>query len=194
MKTIAASAAAMSLASTAFAGEAVHISKNPTPLAPEEFYRAGEIQLGLSALLGVRQSPANNLGRAGLARRSPWNKTTAWGVDAEMNYFITRNFGIGVEQEYFNVGGRPLWNSAFNMYLRAPLHQGSRWAPYLFTGVGVIYTGGQGRFEAHGGGGLEYRFTQKLGTFVDGRYEWVNGRRDVIPQFGSFRWGMRFVF
>ena len=90
---------------------------------------------------------------------------------------------------------RSLFGSALNFYLRAPLSQHSRWAPYLFAGVGGLYGGGGGAaFEAHIGGGLEYRLTPNVGLFGDGRYEWVDATRNSVPQFGAMRLGVNFVF
>lgn len=186
IKTVVASAAAMSLATAAFAGEPVHVSKNPTPPAPESFYNAHELQIGISALLAARagDQPGRFAGN---------REDHLWGADLDLTYFITRNIGVGVEQQWIN-DGRPIWASVANVILRAPLHEGSRWAPYLFGGAGAYYASGQGRFAVHAGAGLEYRWTQKFGTFVDGRYAWVDGNNDNIPQFGVFRAGFRFVF
>jgi hypothetical protein len=191
-KTVAATAAAMSLATAAFAGETVHVSKNVTPPAPQAFYNAHELQLGVSLLFAVRAEEARGFGGPGLGaigRRD----NELWGADVDLTYFVNRNFGIGIEQSWADAG-KPLWNSAVNFVLRAPLNEGSRVAPYLFAGVGAVYAGGQGRFEGHGGAGLEYRFTPKFGTFIDGRYVWVNGNNDNVPQYGAFRAGFRFVF
>jgi opacity protein-like surface antigen len=164
----------------------VHVSKNPAPPAPESFYNAHELQLGVSALLAAR---AGDRGPRFGNRISDQE----WGADLELAYFITRNLGVSVEQQYISAG-RPIWNSAANVILRAPLHEGSRWAPYIFGGLGAYYASGQGRFEGHAGAGLEYRWTQKIGTFLDGRYSWVDGNNNNIPQFGTFRAGFRFVF
>lgn len=211
-KTVAASAAAMSLATAAFAGETVHVSKNPAPVAPESFYNAHELQLGVSALLAARagndrvqntlngngvgplQLVDNGLPIAGAALGFANERDDhLWGADVDLTYFINRNFGVGIEQAWIN-DGRPIWNTAVNAILRAPLGDGSRWAPYLVVGLGAVYASSQGRFEGHAGAGLEYRFTPKFGTFFDGRYVWVNGKTDNIPQYGAFRAGFRFVF
>jgi len=198
MKSVAASAAAMSLATAAFAGETVHVDKRPMPMATASFYNAHELQLGVSALLaaraGQRQRGPRDQG-LGLGAALPVRDSddVLWGADVDLTYFITRNFGIGVEQQWID-DGRPIWNSAVNLVLRAPLNEGSRWAPYLFGGCGIVYAAKHGRFEGHAGAGLEYRFTPKFGTFVDGRYTWVDGRDDALPQYGAFRAGFRFVF
>jgi hypothetical protein len=207
-KTVVASATAISLAASAFAGETVHVSKNPAPPAPESFYNAHELQLGVSVLFAVRAGQRNNGfqgfgqgplqggglgGNLGGGLPGTVRDNELWGADVDLTYFVTRNFGIGVEQQWADAG-KPIWNSAVNFILRAPLHEGSRWAPYLFAGAGDVYASSQGRFEGHGGGGLEYRFTPKFGTFIDGRYVWVNGNNDATPQYGAFRAGVRFVF
>jgi hypothetical protein len=207
MKGVAASVAAMSLAAAAFAGETVHVDKNPPPM-PLSYYNAHEIQLGISALFAARagddriaNAPLNGVGLlnagapiagvgVGLANE---RDDHLWGADVDLQYFITRNIGIGIEQQWIN-DGRPIWNTAANVILRAPLSEGSRWAPYLFGGAGAVYAASHGRFEGHAGAGLEYRFTPKIGTFFDGRYVWVNGKNDNVPQYGAFRAGFRFVF
>ncbi len=204
IKTVAATAASLSLATAAFAGGPVHVSKNPAPPAPESFYNAHELQIGISALLAARAGDQpgnfNGLGLAnagfpgaGAVVNRADREDHLWGADLDLTYFITRNIGVGVEQQWIN-DGRPIWASVANVILRAPLHEGSRWAPYLFGGAGAYYASGQGRFAVHAGAGLEYRWTQKFGTFVDGRYAWVDGNNDNIPQFGVFRAGFRFVF
>lgn len=184
MKKLTTLAALAALATTAFAGQAI-VDKNPAPPAPESFYNAHEFYGSAAALLGARTGT--------LGPNADFNNSTAWGADLELGYFFTRNFGIGLEGEYVDFG-RPIWGSALNFYLRAPLNEGSRWAPYLFAGAGGFYGAGTSRFEGHVGAGIEYRFTPRCGTFLDGRHAWVDGRNDVIPQFGLFRAGFKFVF
>ena len=163
----------------------------PAP-EPESFYNAHEWSAGLSALLGARNSVDSRVNDR-LLPHATWAKTTEWGADLELKYFVTRNFGVGLEGEYLDLG-RPLWGGALNFYLRAPLNESSHWAPYLFGGAGGLYAVGQGRFEGHAGAGLEYRFTKQIGIFGDGRYVWVDGHHGNIPQFGLFRLGLNFVF
>jgi hypothetical protein len=197
IKTIAASAAAMSLAAVAFAGETVRVNP-PATTVTEGFYNAHEFQVGFAPLFvaraGQRTPAIRGLGLgAALPVRDRDRDDQVWGADVDLAYFITRNFGVGVEQQWID-DGRPIWNSAFNVILRAPLNESSPWAPYLFGGAGVVYASGQGRVEGHAGAGIEYRFTPRIGTFIDGRYTWVDGRNDRVPQYGAFRAGLRLVF
>jgi hypothetical protein len=187
--------AALALLSVgAFAGDTggkAVVTPAPAP-EPEVFYNANEFSVGLSALLGARNSIDSRL-NARLDSRAAWGNTTQWGADLETRFFFTRNFGVGLEGEYIDIN-RPLFGSALNFYLRAPLNQTSRWAPYIFGGAGGLYAVGQARFEGHAGAGLEFRITPKIGIFGDGRYVWVDGNHNDIPQFGLFRLGFNFVF
>jgi hypothetical protein len=200
-------AAIAAFTGSAFAGTPVK-AVAPTET---EFYRAGEFQGSVSFLGGARTSGGGG-GQIAAGQNTPgqntsgqnasvplgggpqpaWTSSTAAGVDAELKYFITRNFGIGLEGEWLNTS-RTLYGSALNLYLRAPLSASSRWAPYLFAGAGGLYGGGA-YFEGHIGGGIEYRITPKIGIFGDARYEWVDATRNNIPQFGAMRFGVNVVF
>ncbi|HSI14452.1 MAG TPA: hypothetical protein VK961_20545 [Chthoniobacter sp.] len=187
MKTNTLTLASLAILSlSAFAGQPVVESKTVTPPEPEVFYRANEFSVGLSALLGVRAESSSRGHRT-------WDNSTRWGADLEGKYFFTRNFGLGLEQEYLDIN-RPLWGTALNLYARFPLGVSSRWAPYLFGGAGALYGYDSGRFEGHAGAGLEFRCSKQIGIFTDGRYTWVDGNRDRVPQFGLFRLGLNFVF
>ena len=181
LKTASVGVAAMSLfATAAFAGVAAPSKAVIAPM-PESFYNAHEFSVSAAALLAARTADGGE------------TRDTAWGADLELGYFFTRNFGIALEGEYLD-RGRPLWGTALNLYLRAPLNESSRWAPYLFGGLGGLFASGDGYFEGHVGAGIEYRFTSKIGTFVDGRHTWVDGDGDNVPTFGLFRAGFKFVF
>jgi hypothetical protein len=181
LKTASVGAVAMSLfAAAAFAGVA-EPSKSIVAPVPESFYNAHEFGVSAAALLAVKSHDGID------------HTAHRWGADLEFSYFFTRNFGLAVEGEYLNFG-RPLWGTALNLYGRFPLGESSRWAPYIFGGAGGLYFGGESRFEAHAGGGIEYRFTPKIGMFLDGRYTWVDGDHDIVPTFGMFRSGFKFVF
>jgi hypothetical protein len=201
-------AALAAFTGSAFAGTTV----TTTVAAPEaDFYRAGEFQGSVSFLGAARSGGSRNGGLAlggtgvngqpgqtggtplGGGRTPSWTSSTVGGVDVELRYFITRNFGMGLEGQWFNAN-RSIYGSALNFYLRAPLHEGSRWAPYLFAGGGGIYGPNNSSWEVHAGGGIEYRITEKVGVFTDARYEWVDRARDIAPQFGAMRVGLNFVF
>src|SRR6187402_1618019 len=130
LKTSSVGVAAMSLfAAAAFAGVAAPSKAIVAPV-PESFYNAHEFSFGVAALLAAK---SHNNGDS---------TATRWGADVEFSYFLTRNFGIGVEGEYLDFG-RPLWGSALNLYGRFPLGESSRWAPYIFGGAGGFFFGGE---------------------------------------------------
>ncbi|HEY5768922.1 MAG TPA: hypothetical protein VIS71_03660 [Terrimicrobium sp.] len=107
-----------------------------------------------------------------------------------LNFFFLRYFGIGYEAAWYDNGGTtehlPVGG---NLFLRYPICA-LNLAPYIMVGGGVGWDGdavGYGNV----GGGLEYRFTDHIGAFVDGR--WFYGNED-FGNSGNLRAGMRFAF
>ena len=90
-----------------------------------------------------------------------------------MNFFFLRYFGIGYEAQWYdNDGTAEHLPVGGNFFLRYPI---CAWnlAPYIFVGGGAAWDGdcvGYGNV----GAGLEYRFTDHIGAFVDGRYFYGN--------------------
>ena len=108
-----------------------------------------------------------------------------------VNFFFLRYFGIGYEAAWFDNDGvafhLPVGG---NFFLRYPI---CAWnlAPYIVVGGGAAWDGdvyGYGNV----GGGLEYRFTDHIGVFVDGRYFY--GNEDGFGNVANLRAGMRFAF
>jgi hypothetical protein len=108
-----------------------------------------------------------------------------------VNYFFLRYFGVGYEAAWFDNDGiafhLPVGG---NFFLRYPI---CAWnlAPYVLVGGGAAWD-----HDVHGygnvGGGLEYRFTDHIGAFVDGRYFY--GSKDGFGNVANLRAGMRFAF
>ena len=105
-----------------------------------------------------------------------------------VNYFFFKYFGVGYEAAWYDNGGTaehmPLGG---NFFLRYPI---CAWhiAPYLLVGGGGAWDS-DGIGYGNVGGGLEVRFTDHIGIFVDGRY-FYGGTGNV----GNLRAGMRFAF
>lgn len=170
-------ALAIITASAAFAGT----DSKKVVIAPvqEDLFRAGEIQIDASfaALLG-RYNGRNANGIGG---------------NLGLNYFITRYIGIGVDN---TVGG---WvgsgnNGAFdnlqgNLILRYPI-ESLHLAPYALVGGGATWGSNRGQGNGNVGGGIEYRFTRNIGTFVDSRYLYGNNSLNS----SLTRIGLRFSF
>ena len=104
-----------------------------------------------------------------------------------VNYFFTRFFGVGADA-YGWSGSEGAAAASGSLIGRLPIESWSL-APYLFGGV----TGGlipEATAGVHGGAGLEYRFTEKLGIFADSRFV----STDTLNDFVASRLGLRFVF
>jgi len=113
---------------------------------------------------------------------------TEVGAGVGINYFITRNLGIGADMYSENIGGPFIDSGEANLILRLPLgHSG--FAPYIFGGGGDQFDMAKTWF-GQAGIGLEYRFARHMGLFVDAR--------GVLPDetkcYGVSRLGLRFVF
>ena len=115
-------------------------------------------------------------------------QNTKFGVGAGINYFFTRNIGIGADAYSENTTGAFIDSASANLILRLPLGQ-SGFAPYAFGGGGHQFDMGQMWF-GQAGGGMEYRFTPHVGVFIDAR--------GVLPNetklYGVARAGLRFAF
>ena len=71
---------------------------------------------------------------------------------------------------------------------RFPLGR-SGFAPYAYGGGGRQFDLTELWF-AHAGAGMEYRFTPRLGTFIDARYVFTDGTKN----YGLGRVGLRLSF
>ena len=161
----------------------------------------------------------------------------AWGGGIDLKYFFRRYFGIGVEGFVLNArrgAGFDLESNGVDVFiherrsesravgevlgtftLRYPI-QCSRFSPYVWAGVGVIFGGGERDeiiFDGFGevplplyhtvhheetteavgqfGGGLEVRVTPHIGWMNDFSWNVVNGPQN---NFGMFRSGLTFAF
>jgi hypothetical protein len=110
------------------------------------------------------------------------------GVGAGINYFITRNIGIGADAYSENTTGAFIDSASASLILRLPLGQ-SGFAPYAFGGGGRQFDMAEAWF-AQAGAGMEYRFTPHVGVFIDAR--------GVVPKetkyYGVARFGVRLAF
>ena len=105
-----------------------------------------------------------------------------------VNFFFLRYFGIGYEAQWYDNHGTvehlPIGGNFFVRYPICSLNL----APYVLVGGGGAWDH-TGTGYGNVGLGLEYRFTDHIGAFVDGRY-FYGGTGNV----GNLRAGMRFAF
>jgi hypothetical protein len=107
----------------------------------------------------------------------------AWGPGVGVNYFITRNLGIGADS-YADAFKLPYQANASAIF-RYPLGD-SGLAPYGFAGAGRQWDN-RAQWLGHLGIGLEYRFSERTGVFADVREVFPEKTADSIV----FRVGFR---
>ncbi len=151
---------------------------------PASLFRAGEFNFDISGVYTTASSgPLDD----------------AWGGSLGITYFVTRYIGIGVEG--FLVDGATSFDDRHrsssdtiggvngNLILRLPLDE-YRLAPYIVAGGGALIDSDNSEGQVHVGGGLEYRVTDTVGIFGEGRHVWVEDSEN----YGLFRAGVRFAF
>ena len=113
-----------------------------------------------------------------------------WGGGVGLNYFFTRELGIGTDINIGDNRGNFVDQVMGNFYARLPIGN-SGFAPYAFGGGGRS-TDQVWEWLLHGGIGMEYRFNPITGIFLDSRYIWhtKDGSTDRL----QFRAGLRLIF
>jgi len=114
-----------------------------------------------------------------------------WGGGAGLNYFLTREIGIGTDSTISDFDGNH-WhfnNWLGDVYLRVPI--GDVVAPYLVASGGRTITP-TWAWTYGGGVGVDVRFSPKLGFFTDARFLW-NHEATSLNTLG-FRAGLRVNF
>jgi hypothetical protein len=113
----------------------------------------------------------------------------AFGGGLGLNYFFSRYFGVGGEGYWWDGDSNDDVVSSFSAsaILRYPIDR-CRIAPSILGGVGYNFST-EDQATIHLGGGVEYRFTQRFGSFFDGRFVWTDDSND----YGLLRLGLRFV-
>jgi hypothetical protein len=111
------------------------------------------------------------------------------GAGIGVSYFFHRYVGIEGYAYSESTGGKHFVDDiGGNLIFRLPLGE-SGVAPYVFGGGGrQIDPVTQWNLDA--GGGVEWRFTDHVGVFVDARYVWA----DKTDDYGLGRLGLKFGF
>jgi len=112
-----------------------------------------------------------------------------WGGGVGLNYFFTRELGIGVDANMPANGHNLIDSVSGNLIARIPIDP-TGLAPYIFGGGGRGTGDPVWNWFAQAGVGLEYRFNPLTGVFIDGRYIWNEKTTDGL----MLRSGLRFVF
>ncbi len=190
--------ASIAMAATSFAGhEMVSSGKDfkATKEAPPTYcFNAGEVQFDLFGAYQVGE---------GASHAGPIHDH-GWGGGVGVNYFFTRYLGIGAEgywiaaehndRQNAGSGGTTFHNVNGSLIFRLPIDNLCL-APYAYVGGGAVMDGDKWAV-AFGGVGLEYRvIPNKLGLFVDARWNYYGDRYDADTQNNfTTRAGVRWVF
>ncbi|HEV7867800.1 MAG TPA: outer membrane beta-barrel protein [Chthoniobacteraceae bacterium] len=188
---------ALTVASSAFAGETVTTSSKGSypPPAPELCFADHEWQVDLFAAYAFTGSNQDRV-----------IGDHAWGGGVGLNYFFHRNIGLGIEGTGFDTESDAVGYGALNIFARFPIDEACL-APYVYAGVGGVFNaedldvedlpGGDTEenddalWAGHVGIGVEYRFTPNVGIFVDGRFTVVDKHEN---NFATVRTGVRLAF
>jgi hypothetical protein len=168
-------------ATSALGAENLNTEQIPPP-DRVDFYHANELSLDAFGMASLWESTVDHLSAARVQHQ------TQFGAGLGLNYFVTRNFGIGADAYAQDTTGVFVDSASVNLILRLPLgHSG--FAPYAFGGGGRQFDLAKVWFGQIGAG-MEYRFTRHVGAFVDARW--------VLPgetkSYGVARLGVRFAF
>lgn len=167
---------AIAVAGSAFAGTESKSFKDKVPVAPETCkFRDNEFQIDAfyTGIIGSRNSTMR----------------TGSGGGIGLNYFFAKYFGIGWEGSVYSDDNRAGWMPLNgNFFIRYPI---CAWnlAPYIMVGGGAEFRGSRSLGYGNVGAGLEYRITDHIGLFTDGRY-YYGGSGNIA----NIRGGLRFAF
>ena len=157
-------------------------SNTQTQVSLVPYYRSQEFSIDAFASGSVNQETIDHIS----GKRIRHN--TQGGAGAGFNYFFTRYVGLGGDAYSENTTGGFIDNASGNLILRLPIGE-TGLAPYIFGGGGYHFEEIKQSF-GQAGGGLEFRFTQHVGLFVDARYVLA----DQTENYGLGRAGLRFSF
>lgn len=111
-----------------------------------------------------------------------------WGGGVGLNYFITREIGLGGDINIPDNDGNFIDSASGSLILRLPFET-TGLAPYIFGGGGRL-TDRTWEWAGHAGVGLEFRVNPITGFFADARYIWPDKSGDSL----LLRTGLRFIF
>lgn len=158
-----------------FAGDGKSFKETKNPIAPETC-RFRDMEFQVDGFYSAFFAGGNSYFRTGS------------GGGFGLNFFFAKYFGIGYEAQWYSNNGTaqhlPL---AGNFFVRYPICS-LNLAPYALVGGGGTWDG-HGTGYGNVGAGLEYRVTDNVGIFCDGRY-YYGGTGNVA----NLRSGLRIAF
>lgn len=145
-------------------------------------YSANELSLDLGGSYTAGQRGVNHLFDTRIT-----GQRGKWGADLGVNYFITRQLGVGVDVNMPDNGGSVVDAVSLNLIGRFPLGN-SGFSPYVFGGGGRT-TDRAWDWMGQAGVGVEFRLNHIVGIYTDGRYQWVQNSGDGLVLRAGVRIG-----
>ena len=172
---------------SAFSAEDTTTNQAPNQLtqpaaAQEEKYRAQETSLDIFTSGSINQETIDDL--SGIR----YKEDVEFGIGVGLNHFFTRHIGIGAEAYSEDTDRHFVDKVSASLIARFPLGE-SGFAPYAYIGGGRQFDPIELSF-GQVGAGVEFRFTPKVGLFLDGRYVLTDGAEN----HGLARLGLRLAF
>jgi len=146
------------------------------------FYRADELSIDAFGSGSIGEQTIDHISGDRI------QKNGRAGAGAGVNYFFTRYIGIGGDAYSENTAYHFIDSASGNLIGRLPIGD-TGVAPYIFGGGGHEFDEVEQNF-AQAGGGIEFRFAENLGFFVDARYVFA----DKTQGYGVGRAGLRLNF
>jgi hypothetical protein len=147
------------------------------------FYRAQELSIDAFGCGTINQQTLNHIS-GNLVRQNG-----RLGAGGGLNYFFCRYVGIGGDAYSENTGAHDfIYSASGNLIGRLPILD-TGIAPYVFGGAGHQFDGVEQTF-GQAGAGIEFRFAQNIGIFIDARYVYA----DKTENYGVGRTGLRLSF
>jgi hypothetical protein len=153
-----------------------------TPVPNNDLFRAHELTLDLYS----SYTAAEPNGIAGIFDTNA--RHGKFGAGLASTYWVTRNFGVGLDSAVpavDNISGVLFDQISLSFEARLPV---GHLSPYVLAGLGRNFE--SGLWNSHAGVGVEWRFTQSAGIFVDARYLFASHETDSL----MLRTGVRFSF
>jgi hypothetical protein len=170
--------AALAVAQTDYHSD-THTDYNHPDNNPEEIFHANEASIDLFGSVSIGQQTINHI--SGDHVRDDGRL----GAGIGLNYFITRNIGVGGDAYTENTAHNFVDNASGNLIFRIPIDK-AHLAPYVFGGGGYQFDPNEVWF-GQVGVGLEVRLTHNLSFIVDARYVMP----EQIDNYGVGRAGLR---
>ncbi len=148
-----------------------------------DLFRAQEFSVDIFGSLSVGQETIDDISGSRV------KDDGRLGAGAGVNYFFTRNFGIGADAYSENTHDEFVDKASANLIVRFPFET-AHLAPYVFGGGGRQFDPNEMSFGQIGTG-LEVRVNSMWAIFTDVRYMFMDKGADDI---GLGRLGIRLTF